>query len=320
MSQRVVDLLQSTFAPLVVIVLLGSLSADAQSRAHVAEEGPGAACRPSGHPALLPDLPEASGIAASRARPGTLWAINDSGEPILFALDAQGVVRSRVRMAGATVENWEDVAVAACPGGSCIYVADTGDNEAERGQITIYRVLEPRSGDKTTAPAAVFRATYPDGPRDAESLLVSDDGRMFIVSKGETGPIALYRFPRGVRPGSTVTLERVGPPQTTGRAEDDERITGAATSQDGRWVVLRTHNDLRIYPAHAFFAGTWSHARRVDLIGLHEPQGEGVALAEDRTVYLVGEGGGESKPGTFAQIQVRMGRAQVASGHAVGRS
>ena len=58
------------------------------------------------------------------------------------------------------VDDWEAVAVGACPGGSCIYIADIGDNEAERKRITIHRVPEP-SNEDSVAVKDTFHATYP---------------------------------------------------------------------------------------------------------------------------------------------------------------
>jgi phage tail tape-measure protein len=36
--------------------------------------------------------------------------VNDSEEPVIYALDATGVVTGRVRVTGATVEDWEAIA------------------------------------------------------------------------------------------------------------------------------------------------------------------------------------------------------------------
>jgi hypothetical protein len=67
-------------------------------------------------------------------------------------------------------------------------------------------------------------------------------------------------------------------------------------------VVLRTGNRLSFYPAAELTAGRWRAASHVDLRGLGEPQGEGVAMGPDNVVYLVGEGGGGVRPGTFARF------------------
>jgi hypothetical protein len=147
-----------------------------------------------------------------------------------------------------------------------------------------------------------FHATYPDGAHDAETLLVAPDGGLFIVTKGETGAVGLYRFPRELRPGATHQLERVGKPRGSRKASGTARITDGAVSPDGTWVVLRTRQSLAFHRAADFFAGSWVEAGGVSLKSLGEPQGEGVALASDGTLYLTGEGGGKSQPGTFAKF------------------
>ena len=258
-------------------------------------------CQAAGALARIADLPEASGVAVSRRSPGRLWAHNDSGEAVLVALDTRGSVTGRVRVSGVKIDDWEALAVGPCPGGSCIYIADIGDNQANRRRITIYRLPEPSSED-SVAVKDTFHATYPDGAHDAEALLVAPDGGLFIVTKGETDSVGLYRFPRELRSGTTHQLERIGKPRASGKASDSERITDGAVSPDGTWVVLRTRGGFAFHRAADLFAGNWTSAARVDLKALGEAQGEGVAIASDGTVYLTGEGGGKSQPGTFARM------------------
>ena len=170
-------------------------------------------CTTAGPTVRVAELPEGSGLAASRLTPGRFWSHNDSSGAVLFALDSHGAVTGRVQLAGAVVEDWEAVAVGPCPAGSCIYVADIGDNDAQRRSITIYRVPEPAEGSGTAQVDGVFHASYPDGPHDAEALLMTPDGRLHIVTKGDTGPVSFYRFPAALDSGSTMRLERVGGPR-----------------------------------------------------------------------------------------------------------
>ena len=79
-------------------------------------------CQAEGPLAALPELPEASGLATSRRVAGRLWAHNDSGEPMLFALNTRGAVTGKLRLSGAAVEDWEAMAVGPCPAGSCLYI------------------------------------------------------------------------------------------------------------------------------------------------------------------------------------------------------
>jgi hypothetical protein len=250
----------------------------------------------------IKELPEASGIAASRRFPGRVWAHNDSGAPQLFMLDSSGSLLGRVPVAGAKVDDWEAVTVGPCAAGSCLYVGDIGDNNARRRQITVYRFPEPASADAAAQVTDVFHATYPDGPQDAEALLVTANGGMYVVTKGSTGPIAVYRFPGELRSGASVQLERVGNPHTSRKAANEDEITDGDVSPSGEWVVLRTHRSLSFYRTTRFTAGDWHPERVVDLSRLGEPQGEGVAFGNNRVIYLAGEGGGQGRPGTFARL------------------
>jgi hypothetical protein len=233
----------------------------------------------------LADLREASGVALSRRTPGLLWSHNDSGQPLLYAVDAAtGAVRGRVRVAGATVEDWEDVSMATCPGGSCLYIADIGDNRLARRFVTIYRISEPQPQDAESSRAEVFTAVYPDGPHDAEALFVAADD-LYIVTKDAT--TAIYRLPKPLRAGDKMMLERVA-----GLAL--KRVTDAETSVDGKWVAVRTNQEIGFYRPAEIGHGT-PRGITVSLRALKEPQGEGVAL-DGQKVYLTGEG---SRGGTL---------------------
>jgi hypothetical protein len=116
-------------------------------------------CRIDGPVMPMPDLPEASGIAVSRRVPDRLWAHNDSGQATLFALDGRGAVTARVRVTGAAVTDWEAIAVGPCQGGSCLFVADIGDNGAKRKSVTVYRIAEPAANETSVAVADVIEMT-----------------------------------------------------------------------------------------------------------------------------------------------------------------
>jgi hypothetical protein len=222
---------------------------------------------------------------------------------VLFAVDMKGAVTGRVRLTGAPLFDWEAIAAGPCPAGSCLYLADIGDNNAVRPHVSIYRIAEPAAGSSSVVITDVLRARYPDGPHDAETLLVAPDGRLFIVTKGDREPVAVYRFPQEFRAGATVQLERIGAPRDTGKPKGANRITDGAISPDGAWVVLRTNTALIVHRATALLAGQWNEVRRIDLKALGEPQGEGVALGPDNVLYLVGEAGMKTKGGgTFARF------------------
>jgi hypothetical protein len=254
----------------------------------------------------LPGIPEASGVAASRRTTDVVWVLNDSGEPVVTALNADGSVLGRVRLEGAEIVDWEDIALARCGERSCLYVGDIGDNKQSRDRITIYRATEPAPGDASAA-AEAFSGVYPDGAHDAEALFVTPDGSMFVITKGDAGPIALYRFPRDARAGALSRLERVGP-VLAARVDREDRPTGADLSPDGQWVAVRTTSRITFYRTADLTAGRWNEAFRFDLRSLGEPQGEGIAFGPSGAVYVAGEGGGKSRGGTFGRLACTLPR------------
>lgn len=277
----------------------GTLVAIAMLAAQAAERLP---CKPAGELTRLADLSEASGIAASRRTPGTFWALNDSGQPVIYALDGNGAVTGRVTLSGAMVDDWEAIAAGSCSSGSCLYIGDIGDNNGSRKTITVYRLPEPAATGESTATAEAIQATYPDGAQDAESLFITPDGTLYVVTKGVKGSVALYRFPRELRPGTSVRLERVAKPRETATSPNSDRVTDAAASPQGDWIVLRTNRALSFHRTKELMAGNWRPAYLVDVADLDEPQGEGVTFGSDNTIVVVGEGGGKAAAGTFARV------------------
>eukprot|EP00091_Calanus_sinicus_P009409 TRINITY_DN22022_c0_g1_i2.p1 TRINITY_DN22022_c0_g1~~TRINITY_DN22022_c0_g1_i2.p1 ORF type:complete len:124 (-),score=13.60 TRINITY_DN22022_c0_g1_i2:51-422(-) len=75
---------------------------------------------------------EASGLAVSRMNPGILYTHPDSGHGAhVFAISESGHVKAEVVLEECTNHDWEDIAVT----GSHVYVADTGNNWHNRGNL-----------------------------------------------------------------------------------------------------------------------------------------------------------------------------------------
>lgn len=255
---------------------------------------------------LAAEVRESSGVAASRRHDGVFWTHGDSGAPPeLFAVRADGSLAGRVKVAGATNRDWEDVALAPCPGGGdCLYLADTGDNYVKRDAVTVWRVPEPDPGAAESAPAEALRARFPGVRRDVEALFVLPGGHIHLVTKGGPDhPVELFRFPASpATAGDSVpALERVR--EVFPRPEQPgDLVTSAGASPDGRWVALRTYGSLHLFRA-ADLLGGGGPAHTVDLAPLVEAQGEGVAMAEGGAVVLTSEGASRRKlPGTISRI------------------
>ena len=239
---------------------------------------------------LMPEIPEASGLAVSRRNPGWLWAHNDSGNAsVLFAIDPTGAVQGRIRVPIET-RDWEDVSAMRCADDDCLLIADIGDNRSVRSQVRIYRVREPQPGDAQTGAPESFAASYADGPHNAESMFVIGD-ELFIVTRDGNGVV--YRSTlTGAQPA--LTFRRVG--QLGLRAVSD-----AETSRDGDSVVVRTSNLALLYRSADILRGAFVPYAQIPIGGLKEPQGEGVAL-DGATLYLASEGNAFNGAGRLVSL------------------
>jgi hypothetical protein len=230
-----------------------------------------------------PALDELSGIVASRSRPGTYWVVNDSGGgPRIYAIGLTGRLLQAVRIRAAPTLDWEDLALGPgpSPGVDYLYAADIGDNDAVRRQVELARVPEPAPG-QTAARATRILLHYPDGPRDAEALLVDPRRGTIVVVTKAIGGARVSEAPAG---GGR--LRRVGSVSTLAP------VTGASVSGRGDVVALRTYLSVLVWrrapgtPLAAAFAG-----RACTAPSPPERQGEAVAIAANgNRLVTVGEG------------------------------
>ncbi|MEP6625085.1 MAG: hypothetical protein ABJC79_11615 [Acidimicrobiia bacterium] len=210
----------------------------------------------SAGPVTDPALNEISGIHAGVRNPGIWWVHNDSGDTArVFALDATGAVRGTYSFPGTTAVDWEDIAVVPGPttGAGAIYAADIGDNPKNRTEVQLYRVVEPDVA--LTGPAAVdtlpavdtLHLTYPDGPHDAEALVVDPVfGDAVIIAKSITGgTVNVYQAPADLVAGSTTALLKVG--QLALGAGFTNAVTAADVTLDGKAVAIRTYGKVLVF-------------------------------------------------------------------------
>jgi hypothetical protein len=246
-------------------------------------------CRPSGLAVGLPAvLRESSGVAWSRSRPGVLLSHNDSGHtPTLYALNPDGRLLGAITLGGARNRDWEDIATGECDAGMCIYVADTGDNDEVREQISLYRVTDTGIFDGPPRRADLFPMILPEGPRDIEAVFVLPGEEVFFVTKGRNHPVTVYRYPPPLRAGVKVTLEVVQR-LSEGRAPLPRQVTGADATSSGKIVVIRTYEALEFYRV-AEGNLLLEEGGRVALRTLNELQGEGVGLGPHGQVALTSE-------------------------------
>lgn len=234
-------------------------------------------------------LNELSGLVASRAQPGVLFAHNDSGDSArFFALSATtGALLETFTLTGATATDWEDLTIGPCAVGTCVYLGDIGDNNRVRTDYAVYRVPEPQVSSGSM-PVAWERLAfqYPNGDKhNAEALFMHPSGTLYVITKEATGKSSVYRFP-ALDPTTTVTLEFVA--QLSVPASGDSQLTGADVNVCGTAVLLRMYNrlvELRL-PADATNFEDLFAVTPVQVPAAAEDQGEAVAYAADGAGYF----------------------------------
>lgn len=238
----------------------------------------------------LPDeVSEASGVAVSRRTPGILWVHNDDEPAVIFAVDSTGTLKGRVRVAGAVNVDWEDIAAGPCGDETCLFVGDIGDNKQNRKRSVIYAFTEPLPSDTETQTVVRYEYRLPDRPQDTEALFVTRDGRMFVITKGRSGPVGVFEFPRPLTTDSVMTLRPVAA-LTDRLVQLPDMITGAAAAPSRNLIAIRSYSALRIYGLHGDELRSIMKAP-ASLEPLDEPQGEGVDIRDDGTVFVVSEKG-----------------------------
>lgn len=228
----------------------------------------------------LPDdgehsLDECSGLVASRRNAGVLWTHNDSFDTAVFVMtfDTHAHFLRRYKILNQPAGDFEDIAlgIGPEPGVSYVYLGNIGDNAAQkpadvprrrapRPNIKIHRFREPSAitaGDDIdlTAEVTTFTLQYPDGPHNAESLMIDPEGNLYIVIKEPTGLVfGVKRETLAANGGGIIKLEqvatvcpqfvltnlRMGPQR---REPRDGRVygpTAADISPDGSMILIKS--------------------------------------------------------------------------------
>ncbi|MGI5129201.1 hypothetical protein ACQEVB_20515 [Pseudonocardia sp. CA-107938] len=249
-------------------------------------------------------LDELSGLVVDGS--GAMWAIADSGRRVIaYRIDRATCAVAGTRTASIDPRDAEDLALG--PDGA-LWVGDIGDNDRVRDTVAV--IVLPTQGTPQ-----LRRLTYPDGPHDAEALLVDAAGRPVIVTKEGAFGTGVYRTaepPTGLGPTPLVRLGTVTLPASDGTSGPlggvgSRLVTGAAATADGRVVALRSYTDAWLYAVRDgdIAAALTGPAVRVPLPD--EPQGEAIAFGADGTLYS----SGETRGGVRAQLRAVPGAAAL---------
>ena len=245
---------------------------------------------------------EISGIAASGISKNLYYVHNDSGDTSrFFAILPTGEVKSTIYFKGDAkeqlgVKDCEDIAVGPGPaaGKSYVYLGDIGDNYASRNYLTIYRMEEKASWAKdsvTSTTATPIHLKYPDGPKDAETLMVDPVEKLFYIVSKRQDSVTVYTSPLIYKPNDTVVLTKRCKLFFKG-LKLFKWITAGDISKDGQQVLIKSYTHVYYWKRQ----GTepiWKTIQRAPqfLPYVQEKQGEAIGFTPDgKSYYTTSEG------------------------------
>lgn len=146
-------------------------------------------------------MDEISGLVSSHRYADHFWCHNDSGDKArLFLINLKGELTHTLNLENTKNRDWEDIAIYKdhSTGKSILYIADIGDNIAQYDFGKIYVFEEPNldlaEQEINEEAYQTLTFSYPDGPRDAETLMIDPANRdIYIISKREKN-VGLYKI------------------------------------------------------------------------------------------------------------------------------
>ncbi len=254
-----------------------------------------------------PELDEISGLLALD---DDHWLVhNDDGQARLYIVRTDGSLLRSLQLQGAKQRDWEDITQlpdAGFPGQRLLVVGDFGDNHSSRKSVQLYfSPLPAATGTDATEDVLnirhAVRLSYPDGPRDCESMAYDPaSGQLLLLSKRDVPPRLYAVDAVAAQQQAELTLEFLGevpslrPPQPMDLVKNYQRgawvsqPTGMDISPDGLMLALLTYRSVYLYRRAE--SESWSDAlqgRPIEVIGPPGTYDEAVAFSTDGLSVMV---------------------------------
>ncbi len=248
--------------------------------------------------------------------------INDDGPARVYIVGAHGRHLAKVTIEGVSNRDWEDITLLRHRDEWLMVMSETGDNLARYGSVRLYFAAVPLpqddpqegpwddSGDDWHWPTKIalrhqLELTYPDGPRDAESLAWDAHGqRLLVITKRDHPPriytiaidkalsldVAQFEFAgtlKGMRQPTKEEHRNLGL-----HANFIAQPTGVDISPDGRTAAIITYRSVYLYsraPEQTWLEAFSAHA--VEIVGPPGWHQEAVGFEPSgRALMISGEG------------------------------
>lgn len=175
-------------------------------------------------------ITESSGLSTCGSDTNVFWTHNDGGRRSLYAITRTGKTVAEFVVDVPRVADWEDISRDAQ---GHLYLADIGNNEARRSQLSVHQFAEPdpMKPGRAVVVTRSWQLSFPAKPFDCESLFIWQ-GYGYVISKAfKDGAAEIYRFPLADS-NAVIVLEFVAKLPVT------SPVTGADLSSDGKMLGL----------------------------------------------------------------------------------
>jgi hypothetical protein len=239
-------------------------------------------------------MDEISGIAASSFGNDIWYVHNDSGDTSrIFAITPHGNIKRVIYFKGDPketlgVRDCEDIAVGIGP-----VKGNIGDNGSGRKYITVYRIEEKKGWKDSIihAEAVPVHFKYPDGPRDAETLMIDPIEKLIYIVSKRTDSVNVYTSPLNFKANDTLVLNRRCKLYFTG-FRPFKWITAGDISRDGQQILLKSYEKV-YYWKRGNNEPVWQTMLKkpTELPYKFEKQGEAIGFTLDgKAYYTTSEG------------------------------
>ncbi|MBE9549793.1 MAG: hypothetical protein IMF09_10340 [Proteobacteria bacterium] len=263
------------------------------------------------------ELSEISGLAASANFPGDWWLHNDGQHGSrIYLISEHGNTLKSVELLGVENHDWEDISRFGRQQQSWLVIGEIGDNFGKRPTIALHFLPEPGESAKTASVQHSLQLSYPDGPRDCESMAVDPvGGYIYLLSKRDH-PARLYRISlKQAFDNETAELEFVGevhaiPEHTDAdiladpeRGQWSDQATAMDISADGSLIALQTYKMAMLFkrePGESVLDALNSEALTLDTSPLTQEEALGFSL--DGSYFLITT---EKLPAPLLRVELR---------------
>ncbi|MGC6510720.1 MAG: hypothetical protein ACON4U_20035 [Myxococcota bacterium] len=234
-------------------------------------------------------LDEISGIASYD---GKLYVHNDSGDKAnIYVMDFSGQLQDTLSLNGVRARDWEDMSISLWNNQTTIFVGDIGDNLEHHKAVFVHAV---RINAESPVEAKTWKVSYGDhGPQDAEGLAIDPvDGRLYVLSKGRTGTVNLFRTDPLSQETDQLMLALVAQFPISDRRKPLPAFltTALDISPNGSQIIMRNYHKAFLWSRET--GQEWADVLATPPCQIRmprQPQGESLAFQSENELVTVSE-------------------------------